>query len=390
MPTPIPAPTVFPFEPDAAFDVQEQWSYATDIITSKIRRERRVPLVQVPRIILTWTVSTTSQQETSRLLGMLWVELDNRWYGPRWPSARAVTAVAGTVYSCDTTAADFQVAGKALVWKDSATYDVMTVNGVAGNSVTLAGATSFTHNSSCYVIPLLVGSINIQQKIDRSGELAQCEIIFTSDVSGMNIPGAGVAPLSFGGVEVLTEVFSTEGLTENWDLRSVVSGGAASTPFIVRALDDRQTTDATLGWLATTRAEIAAMKQFIARRRGRLVPVWIPTLTQEMVVGASAASGQPVLSIPNFDYSTYYTADTARRTLLIVAGGTVIPATINSWIGANVTLSTNLPVTVPKGATVSLLKLSRLQNDAITMTSIPGNIAVQSVMSFTELPSETP
>lgn len=391
MATPTPTPAVFPFEPDGGFELKEKIAYSTDILTSQSRRERRVPLSQIPRIVLSWTLTALSDGESAYLQGLMWAEFDNRWYVPRWPSARKLSgAPSAGVYTLDMVATDFVTTMKALVWRNSFVWDVMTISGITSTDVTLTGSTTFGHGAGDLVIPLLIGFVDPAFSTLRIQQMSQAQVTFTCDVVGLGVPSPGAAVSTIHGIEVLPELWNMDELTEDLNQRGEISGGQASTPVIFRPLDERQTVVSTLGWLATTRSEVDALKKFIYRRRGRLLPVWVPTMTQEVLVAVDAIATATVLTTGTFNYAPFYAGDIARRSVGIYVNGVLYPYDVSSWIGVTLTLASGLTVATPKGSNISLLKLCRLTDDFVDVIYLPGQTAAQVQFSFTEVASEVP
>lgn len=394
--TPIPAPSIFPFEPDGGFPFSEQMTFATDVLTARNGSESRVPLVQIERLVLKWTVTAIDSGESERLLGLLWREFDNRWYIPRWSLGRPLNAVTSGVYFIGANLLDFYVGGFALVWKNSATYDLMTITAIAANTLTLSGTTTFPHLglAGLIVFPILVGSIAYQKAIDRSNCTARVELTATIDVSGRPVEDAGVAPTMFLGYEVLPDIHSTSDPSEAWDARSTVNGGLASSALIVRPLDDYNSVTTTFGWLAVNRGEVKTMVQFIRRRRGRYLACWIPGMAADYTVAVAANAGETMLVLAGLDLFTLYTADAVRKYIGLFANGLVYPFKITNLAvdatNSHVTLSAALPVAFPVGTPVSWLRLSRLASDTVEVVTLPGMITTTAEFTFIELPKETP
>lgn len=394
MPTPIPAPAVFPFDPDGGFPLRERWIYATDVLVARSGRERRVGLVFLPRLNISWAVTGIDAGEAARLLALLWTETDNRWYVPRWTSGRTYTK-AGSVYTMQMIATDFFTTGKALVWRSSKLYDVMTVDSQNSTSITLSGATTFDHTlPGNIVVPLMVGSFTQEYDIERGALTGRIDLTFSIDVSDYAYtPPVGVALQSYRGKELFTDVAHTSEQSEGSVMRTDISGGMASSKFIVRPLDERLTQVLRAGYAATSRQEYQDLKQFLARRAGRLNPCWV-VASPEAVVATTAASGTNQLILQDMEFGTYYTADAARKDLVFMVGNTLYPHRVNSWTNlapnSRANLETNLAVTVPAGTLVSFLRYCRMATDATEMEVLAGSVGALASLEFTEIPSEVP
>lgn len=395
MPTPIPTTAVFPFEPDGGFPLREKWTYFTDVHTASNGRERRVPLVIIPRLNVTFTVTALDAGEAARLLATLWVELDNRWYVPRWTSARAFTK-AGTVYTLDRTATNFFTGGKAIVWRSSSVYDVMTVDAQGVGTITLSGATTFDHTLVGVVVaPLMNGSYTPQFEIDRGATLvARNEFTFAIDVAEYrNVPLHGSIIQLYRGVELLTEVFSGDDPSEPWATRTELSGGVASSKFILRPLDERATGVLKMKYIATSLLEYRDLKGFLSRRRGRYLPFWA-VASPEASVSVAGVSGTNTLTLGDFDFGNYYTGDAARKDIAFLVGGVIYPHRVTGWApvagGYRATLETNLAVNVPVGTLVAFLRFCRMSADSFDLDTYGGCIGGEAALEFTEVPSEVP
>lgn len=388
MPTPIPPPAVFPFEPDGGFPLVESWAYTTDILIGRTGLEKRVPLASVPRYKLRWTVTAIDPGESARFQALMWTETDNRWYIPRWSSARRISAVAAGVYTVDTVATSFVVGGLALVWHDSTLFDIMNVSAVGAGTVTLTGATTFAHTlGGTAVAPVLVGSIVVSKPVMRaSGLVSRFEVEASIDVTSMPLPALGAPALSFRGVEVMPNIGKVTDLDENWSIKTDISGGEASSPFIIRPLETKNTVLIPTQWLATTRAEMATLFAFLARRQGQLNPVWMYGVP-EFVTSADALSGAASIFVTEFDFSHYYAGDVARRNILIngVAYGIVIANPTGE-----LTLDIPLASATQKGTPVLLLHFCRMAEDNVDIEIMSGVSLAQATLSFKEIPLEAP
>lgn len=382
--TPVPDPVLFPFEPDANSDLVEVWTYHTNILTARTGRERRIRTARVPMVTLRWQVSALTE-ESSALVGGLWNTVQNRWNVPRWPSARPIRAPgeAGGVYPVDLVATDFVVGAGALVWRGSGMADVMTVEAVGLDTLTLSGIKTFLHAPGSMVVPLLPGSLTAFPSVARADRVAQLGVEFRCDVRNQPLPVMGEAPYTFKGVEILPEWWTTGMPQEQWAARQDGVGGAA---FVSRTLDTYVAITTSMTWVAASRADLAALRQFIARRAGAWAPCWVPTLAADWHTTAPVAAGARTLPVAD---TFPYAADPARRYGAVYAGGQLTPFTVASWDDVSIATIEALP-TLPAGATVMILRYCRLAQDVLELVIYPGLSSGSCALQFVELPLETP
>lgn len=147
-------------------------------------------------------------------------------------------------------------------------------------------------------------------------------------------------------------------------------------------------------WLMCSRAEIQVWRDFIAARRGALVPFWTPTWNRDLEMDADLAMGNANLSVSKIGYTKFMFPAVARRHVaFLLADGTRHYRKVTAASeGANnevLTLDSGISVLAPKGTMVSFLTLTRLASDEPELAWHNRDLA-ESVLDFVELPKETP
>lgn len=399
MATPYPDATVFPFEPDGSFPVVEAWGYPTDVMRSRDDSEVRVPLRSTPTLAVRWTVHAVDEAETARLAALLWQHPENRWLVPRWPSARRVTDVAAGVYSVETANTDFVPFALALVWSRSDRWDLATVDIVAGGAVTLTidGEPSFDHTAGrVYLVPLVSGSLDPSFDIARVAATGVFDARFECDMADYPAPAGGVAPSSYLAAELFDERGAVAETAERWTSAQERVGGDAGT-FVVRPFALAPTVSRTFEWLTDSPAMLARLRAFLARRRGRAVPCWVPSQQCEFSLAAEAEAGADTLTVRRFDYGAHYPAESVRKYLVLPVGATFVAVEVTAWVATGpvngvpafaVTIDPVLAVDVPIRTPLVWLHFSRLSEDVVELEYDGGHC--RAALSFTELPGETP
>jgi hypothetical protein len=147
-------------------------------------------------------------------------------------------------------------------------------------------------------------------------------------------------------------------------------------------------------WLLDGRTEIQTYRDFIAARRGALVPVWVPTWNRDLEMDTDLSAGNVNLSISKIGYTKFMFPTAARRHIaFLLADGTRHYRRITgaSEGGSNevLTLDSSIGVLIPKATMVSLLTLCRLAKDEPELTWHNRDLA-EAVLDFVELPKEVP
>lgn len=152
----------------------------------------------------------------------------------------------------------------------------------------------------------------------------------------------------------------------------------------------------TFDYTALSRPEVAELKAFLARRRGRVVPCWVPTDNADLLLAQPALANEASLDVVAAGYtSNAFRGGNGRRHIAIkLAGGArfcakVISCTENPDGTERLALDAAVPQTLPAGTAVSFLTLCRLESDASTITYMSPHVA-SARLSFVELPKETP
>jgi hypothetical protein len=148
-------------------------------------------------------------------------------------------------------------------------------------------------------------------------------------------------------------------------------------------------------WLMEGRAEIQTYRDFIAARKGALVPFWVPTWQHDLQMATDLVSGNVNLSVVNIGYTKFMFPTPARRHLaFILADGTKyyrkVTAATEGTDTETMTLDSSIGVLVPAASTmVSFLTLCRLAVDDPELAWHTRDVA-EAVLDFVELPQETP
>ncbi len=202
-------------------------------------------------------------------------------------------------------------------------------------------------------------------------------------------------PVFYRNDELLTIAPATiNGATRDESL-AIASGGARGVHgALVPSVPDSPAGETlTLTWACTTRADLEALKDFLARRRGRAVPFWCPTYRQDATVVTLIAGGMRITdseyvnAFPRlaeerggFDVwcSTAPTGSTVRAR--------VIDAESNGDGTADLTFASLEALgglTTAQGAAFSRMELVRLTDDAITTVYRTGHVAEIAVTVIT-------
>jgi hypothetical protein len=152
-------------------------------------------------------------------------------------------------------------------------------------------------------------------------------------------------------------------------------------------------------WTAMGLQEIATMREFLAQRRGRAIPFWLPSFQWDLALAEDVPQNQSSATIVHVRYKQQmWNATGARRHLAIWSLGStdmdLCQITAATDPGDNLTEILTLdPVasrTYDRNSTVlSFLKFCRLEDDQTEIRYLSPTVA-ESVIRVRELPLEAP
>lgn len=165
-----------------------------------------------------------------------------------------------------------------------------------------------------------------------------------------------------------------------------------------RTMDDRSGVSIprhSFQWFARGKAEIAALKGFIAARKGRAVPFWLPTYCRDLVLSRAIAANDGTIYVRNNGYTRYQFPYASRQRIALFNGdGSFIVREITTAIEISTTeeslvLDSDITSNMNGDTLISFLPLCRLTDDDIQITWHNLEFA-EAAFLFTEIPKETP
>ncbi len=208
-------------------------------------------------------------------------------------------------------------------------------------------------------------------------------------------------PVIYRGEELLTiQPNRTDRSARAESLAAATSGPAGVHGGLVPNAPDVATPETfPLTWTCRTRAELAALEAFLARRAGRRTPFWCPTFRQDARV---TASGTASWTIERSAYADAFSRIAEERNgadfwvaIGLTGALTTEPARVVSITdGGGATVILNLsPSIAPAGTSAqgvifSRLELVRLAEDAVTTTYLTGAVA-RIAVSVVSVPRES-
>lgn len=149
-------------------------------------------------------------------------------------------------------------------------------------------------------------------------------------------------------------------------------------------------------WVAIGREEIAKLKAFITRRKGRVVPVWVATDNADLVLARAAQAGNSSIRIKRIGYAglVFPTGSGRRHIAVKQPGGTrqafkVLSATDGGDGTETLALDGQLAHDYQAGTFFSYMTLCRLESDDVRLAYTTPEVC-EARLQFVELPKETP
>ncbi len=372
---------VFPFKPNWASAVEETLQHLTVVATTYTGKEQVSELRVEPRRILEYNIRLNGADAN------LFDSLVYGWVGrlfalPLWPEKSALRAdvlAGGRVLTMPTVGRTIQPGAVAVVFRDSRTYETVEVESVVGDTVTLLRPLEFSWPAKTPVYPVMVSAADPSISTVRQTDThLDARVRFTASPVD-NFPRALVAtpPAAYRGDELyLGETNWIAALRVELTARENRSEGTGEGIFKLVRRAPFPLIQRGFQWLLRDKSKAELIRQFVARRRGRLKPVWMPSGFRDFELAEPANSAQSTIFVRNSEYASLVDRQLARRDIVILMrNGSHIARRIN---GAGVdprgfgslTLDANLGQNIDAANVkkISFLGLYRLTSDEVTFS----------------------
>lgn len=375
----------FGHNPNWRNSVLERLEWLTDVIEAFDRTEERTALRSAPRRSLEYAVLLQGQA-AARLEAALWGGPAPQWLLPIWtdPQLLAAELPSGATSIPATTAGyDFADGGQAVLWRDDATHEAVTIDTVTADALTLASPTTTTWAAGARLYPARPARLSPEIRLARptAGILRG---VLSFELEPASYPAAPDATL-YRGVEVNTRSpnripdvptgYDSKAERIDYALGAVAVDDLAGLPALRRSYE----------YLLRDRAAIAAWRGWLHARTGRAAAFWHPQWQLDLEQTAGLAAAGTVLHVRAGAAARYALAPGRQDLALLHADGTWYFRRILSATPAGdeelLELDAALGIDTQPGdfRLITYLTLVRLEADAIEIAWHTAGIAKSTV-----------
>ncbi len=283
---------LWPFK--AVIGTRETLVFPSDVIRP-YSTEQRINLSRKARRVLSHEYRLLPN-EIDRAYELIEQNFPGAFEVPEWQEAQRVTVGAGdSVITADTTIGQFVAGGTAVLWRDSASYEVFTIDSLTGSSITVDGTISAAW-SNVRLMPLSVAYApeGMNAQIDPSK-------VYSANIDWEGYDNADLSAdpgyTTYQGSPLIND--GCEVGSGNVNGRIIRNVDTVDNGISVPVYDTRQSSAIRshgLVWVAETQAELFALRKLFYYLRGRVRSFWMPTRIP-MTIAANASAGAATIQV---------------------------------------------------------------------------------------------
>lgn len=292
----------------------ERLEWLTDVLTMRDGGEQRVRLRADPRRAFEFDVLEYGNGGQLDLLMNVW---QSRVYAvPVWTDkARLATAIhsGDTVLAVTTTDLDYHAGGLAIVGASTGATEALEVQSLTANTITLKRPALGNWPAGAWIAPARLGRLPAQQTVTRpTAAISQAKLRFDLEDLASTVMAAP-SPIQYRGYDtLLSSPNRVEDVSVDYqrlvDVFDVETGSPAvidipNRPFIVRRFQ----------FLVPDRADLSALRGWLAARAGRQTPFWVPTWERGLEVAQPFALDATAILVQARGFPTYYQSMPGRQ-----------------------------------------------------------------------------
>ncbi|PHR58713.1 MAG: hypothetical protein COA47_09920 [Robiginitomaculum sp.] len=362
----------------------ESLAWLTNIMTARDGTEQRVQGRKLPRQNFT-TTATISPNELNRVDNLFYGWRDKLWALPVWTEGRLASPVldGDMVITVNTLYGDFRVGELAMIWSGPRNFDAFEILAKSDNDLTLGRGVTGNFPSGI-VLPVRIARLVSDPRRNTNGFSGEINTSFTVKDNPTYVPE--VSATTHNGVDVyVQQPLRTGGfvsdtynkLTETVDYKTGV----------VELVDPWTYTkiNRQFSLVLDSLQQVWEFKSWLAARKGRLVPFYMPTFEDNLPLLSTGFLTSPIV-VSNHEQA----ALGSDRTTIAVNTKTgwlfrdVIGYSVDGNGDVVVSLSSGLLLDADEVNFISFMGLKRLTSDTISMTWRQ-NFLAQVVVPITEI-----
>lgn len=280
-------------------------AWRTDVIRSRAG-EQRIRLTDIPRRTFSHTYRFTARQY-ERARSQLRAELPGAFWLPDWSEWQRASVASGAVsLAVDTTAAQYVVGGRVVIWQDDETAEIRTISSVSPANL---GVDAVQGNySNALVMPAFEACAPQGLQLGHEAGPSKAASMEWTVYGGADWSDDG-DPLVYRGDPVLQACaqVGAEALPESVTREVFQLDNGIARPFFDDMLDDPiQTLGA--AWVTSRGAGTWALRRWFHYLKGRQRAFWLPAWNRGVELVADVVLGDLTLQIRDIGFASAYGA----------------------------------------------------------------------------------
>lgn len=375
--------TAWSWSPDWRRPVMERLVWRTDVITAYDGTEQRRRLREHPRHA--WECEVAAWGDARRRMeSAIWAWQGRVWAWPIWPEGQVLDTEleAGDLsIPCDPQSARLRTDTLAMLRLDADRYELVEIDTVDDAQISLRRPLEMSWPPGTRLYPVRLARMRDAQAMMRhTDDLAR----LTVRMDGLDPePIEADAPALYRGLPVLELRPDWRGELSDEYQRTLAVLDYGMGGWVVEDTSARARRAQEAEWLIAGRAEIIAVRRWLAACAGRWRPVWVPSWCDDLVLADQADASAQVIRVRRVDYARLVAADIGRRDIRIqLRDGTVIYRRITGAVALDddteqLALDSAIGVTIaPEHVLrISYMAPMRLDSDQIEIAHITDGIA---------------